>query len=362
MDLEKGYRYPRRRGSFFDFVPDALATAGVLAGAGSTAGSYWYNKLNEQKRGRSSLPPSPPPSPRMRSRSVSRGRRRTRSPRVRARSYSRSSSRPVTRQNDQSVTYSGRRRRRRAGRGGRRFRYRVMQTVNSMQPLQVWTSDNAVNGTSNVDTQGFFGIGLYQTTATGSTDLSSIFTAAGLPLATTTNRSGKLVIKSACLDLEVKNNGTETVILDCYELLCMRDPETTNDLYTQFVDNYANLTTITSKSVFNPAVSVFENPEFCKYYKVLNKREILLPADETMTMQMRNGKDKLIIGDDVVRQQFCMPKLSRFYFFMWHGPPDPTVATGSNPGLTATSLTFAWQKAYKYAIVPGKQTGGATNT
>lgn len=279
----------------------------------------------------------------------------------RRRSYGRSGGSVVTRQRDQAVTYRGRRRTR-SSRGRRIFRSRVLQTVNSMQPMQVWTSKNAATGTSAANLQQVFGMGLFNTNATGQTDLVNLFNDAGIPTTTAGNRSGKIVIKSACLDVELKNNLTETIIMDVYTLLMVRDPEQNGDLNSQFQTFFNEMTTITAKSWNDPAVSVFENPDFCRHYKVLSKREVMLPADEIMTLQLRDGRDRTITGDQVIREAFGIPKVSKFYLFSWHGPPDPNAGGAGVPGLLNTSVTFTWQKAYKYAIMPGKQTGGVNNT
>lgn len=352
MDIERGRQLTR--------TPYSAVRRAVSGSARLIANSVPYvlpGAANLVRRYLNSPPRTP--TKRMRGRSLSRATSRTR---ARTRSRSRSYSRPVTRQHDQSLTYIGRRRRGRLGRRGRRFRYRVMQTVNSLQPLQVWTSKTAANGTSAVNVQQIFGMGLFTTNATGQTDLVNIFSDAGIPTTTAGNRSGRICVKSACLDVEVKNTGTETMIMDIYELLLVRDPENNGDLNQQFQTFFNEMTTLTAKNWNDPAVSVFENPDFCRHYKVLNKREVMLPADEIMTMQMRDGKDHIISGDQVIREAFAIPKVARFYLFSWHGPPDPNAVGANQPGLLATSVTFAWQKSYKYAIMPGKQTGGVNNT
>lgn len=268
----------------------------------------------------------------------------------------------VTRQRDNAVTYRSRRGRGRSGRGGRRFRARVMQTVNSMQPMQIWTSEKSQSGACGLDTQQVFGLGIYQTKATSNNDLQQIFTAAGLDVSTATNRSAKICIKSVCMDVQIHNNSSDTAIIDVYEIMCVKDPETSSDLNVQFQTFFNENTTITSKAWNNVAVSAFENPDFCRHYKVLNKREVLLPSDEIFSLQMRSGKDRVITGDRVERDLFCIPKLGRFFLFMWHGPPDPNAGGAGIAGNLNVELTFSWQKAYKYSIMPGKQTGGVTNT
>jgi len=308
-----------------------------------------------------SAPPSPPSTPgkRMRTRSVSmgsrsrsssRGRTSYRSPR-RSRSRTRSSS-IISRQHDQRGTYQSRGRASSGSRRYRRFRYRVMNALLNEQPLQIYTTKKSQQFTSAVDQQSFWGVGLYQTSYTGQTDLLSIATDAGITTGTAAQQGMRVIIKGAVLDVELKNNGSSDIIMDVYELLNVKDVNTTNAIDTQWSTFYAQQGTITAASAVDPAVSVFENGAFCQHYKVLRKREVLLPAGEIITMQMRLSKDRRIQVDSILNYTNAIPKLAKYYWFMWHGPPDPTAGGGGTPALAATSVTISYQKSYKYGVPP----------
>lgn len=263
-----------------------------------------------------------------------------------------SSGRLVTTQHDAQGRYSRGRGSRRGARRGRRFRYRVLQTVNSLQPLSVYTVVQSAQGTTSNNTQSYYGVGLFCTKMTGMNDLQNIFTDAGVNLATAANTSSKVVIKSACLDVQARNNGSNDLFLDIYEVLNVRDTNSASTIASLFSTYFAEQTTITAASSTSVAVSVFENPDFCRHFKVLNKKTTVINPGDCVSMQMRYGKDRIISGSTVNDYQGCIPKLSKFYFFMWHGVPvldaTPKAVIGS------TDIIFSWQKAYKYAIMEGR--------
>lgn len=263
-----------------------------------------------------------------------------------------SSGRLVTTQHDAQSRYRRGRGSRRGSRRGRRFRYRVLQTVNSLQPLSVYTVVQSAQGTTANNAQSYYGVGLFCTKMTGMNDLQNIFTDAGVDLATATNTSSKVVIKSACLDVQARNNGSNDLFLDIYEILCVRDTNSSSTPASLFSTYFAEQTTITAASSTSVAVSVFENPDFCRHFKVLKKSTTMINPGDCVSMQMRYGKDRVISGNTVNDYQGCIPKLSKFYFFMWHGVP---VLDGTPKAvISSTDIIFSYQKAYKYAVMAGR--------
>lgn len=311
-----------------------------------------------QDRGRSRLPPTPPPSPKkMRQRSRSRSHRRRSGRRHRRRSTRIHASSIATRQNDDSLRY---RRSSRSGsrRGTRRFNRRVTYALLRDQPLQIYTVKGAFNLTCATQSQTTYGVGLYTTSQTDQPDLSNIFVDAGLTLATAANQSSRLHFRSACLDVQFKNTGATECIVDVYEILNVKDVNSTNDMGTQWSQFYGFMSTITSSVFTDVAISAFENPVWCQHYKVIKKQEVLILPSEIITMQMRDSKTHVIEGRTVTDYIGSIPKLGKFYFIMFHGPPDPTVNAGAG-GTGTAQMTVTWQKAYKYQVAPTtKQTAG----
>lgn len=354
MPLERGQIRGRRK-SLFGSATDLLYTAaGSAIPLAVTAQQY----LNDPTRRGSSryrgAPPSPPPSPRQMPRSAKGFRRRSMSPRTR-RSRSRSRVRGsaggiMSRQRDQSTRF--RLGRRRPSRRYRRFVRRVQTVVNNDAPIQTWTKKLSANGTSAVDKMAYYGVGLYTSQQSDMPDLSNIFTDAGLPIATATNLTSRLNIKSAVLDVEIKNTGSVEMIFDIYEVLNMKDVSTTDPIATQYDSFFGKLTTLTAKDSADVCNSLFENPVFCQHYKILNKRSVLVLPSEIITMQMRIAKDRVIQAQEVADNPGSIPKKGRFFFFMWHGAPDPTAGGPTTPGIASTNMTISWQKVYKYALAP----------
>lgn len=354
MDLERGRQLSR--------TPYSAARRALSGGARllyntathPAAIPFWSNLARRWS------PVSPPASPRkrMRGRSLARRTSRSRSRTRSSRSRGWSSGRLITNQNDYASRFVGSSRRRRGSRAGRRFRYRVLQTVNANQPLSVYTVTGSARGNTLANEQSFYGVGLYTTQMSGMNDIQNLMTDAGINLATAAQVSSSVIIKSACLDVQIRNNGSVDAIVDIYEVLNVRDTNSTATIASLFTTYFGQMTTITASSEKNPAVSVFENPQFCRHFKVLKKTETTVPAGDVITMQMRNGKDKKITASTANDYQGCIPKLSKFYFFMWHGIPE---WTGTASQLAATDMVFSYQKSYKYALNSGRTTAQVHN-
>lgn len=357
MDLEAQRTITRSRLARNPFRRAVGLTGDLIVNAGRHAVPIISSAL--ARRGSGSVasglatPPRTPATKQvMRGRSMSRGRsvRSMSISRSRSRSRRRVSSSGITTfQHDVGFRYANRRRRRR---GVGRFRRRVLNVELQNQPLQIYTKQGAATGSSPVSQRGNYGVGIYTTKQTDQPDLSSIFADAGYNLATQPACSGRIWIKSVCLDVQIKNTDDNDVILDIYEILNVKDVGSTLDINAQLNDYYQKMTTLTSASYVDAAVSLFENPVFCQHYKILRKREVIVTPGQIITMQMRSGKDRQISAQSVIDNPGAIPKLGRFYLFSWTGSPNPTAGPSSTPALEASTLTFTWQKSYKYALVP----------
>lgn len=288
--------------------------------------------------------------PMRRARYSSRGRSMARRPARRVRRRGGRAVGALSRQHDQRTTYVARRGR---GRGRRRrYGYRIQNALLRMEPLQTYTTKESVNATSNVNQNGMFGVGLFTTSMVDQPDLENISTDAG----TSTSNTSRFWIKSACLDVEFKNTGSNEIIMDVYTLLLRQDTDATANMYSQFQTYFNMQGTITGKDFVDVANTVFQNPEFCKYYKVLSKREIQLQSGSIAALQMRRGKDLYVPVSSITTNNTGIPGVTKFFFFMWHGPPDATAGTEGAAAVGATTVTFSYQKSYTYGLVPGART------
>lgn len=331
----------------------------ILGAAGSLAATALgsYNSATKRPRSASSpsasTPPSPPNTPK-KMRSRSRGRSMTRrGARRRSQSRSRSSSGILSRQHDQGGRYQARRRTR-GSRSRTRFTQRVLTAQLASQPLQIWSGKGSKLLSSSVNQIGYCGVGLFHTYQTDQPDLKNVFKDAGLDTTVTTNLSSRLYIKSACLDVQIKNTASTEMIVDVYTLLYRKTYGTATYADTESIFNgaFSELTTITAANSYDISMTVFENPTFCQYFKVLKKQEVLVLPGEIVSMQMKYGKDRLIEANKVVSDGAGMPKVTKIFWFMYHGPPDATAGPGSTPAVATSSGVLSWQKVYHYAQAP----------
>lgn len=246
----------------------------------------------------------------------------------------------------------------RARRGGRRSRRRgtgIMRSLLSLDPVQTWTNAYSSNQASGVNQASTYGVGLYTTQMTGDTDLQSICTDAGYNIGTTTDLTAKLMIKSAVMDVQFMNTGSSPIIVDVYDVVQRKDPHTTGNVGTQFNTYFNYQTAITAESANDIAVSLFENPVFCQFYKILHKTEVLLGNGEVITRQMKLTRPRLIKTEIVSAYPSAYPRINRFWVFSWHGLPNATANSGS-AGILATTVTISVQKVYHWQYIPSSQT------
>lgn len=233
------------------------------------------------------------------------------------------------------------------------FVRKVNAVVQKAQGLSTYTESTSANLTSAVNSTGAMGVGLYNVGG-DMNEVSDMFVdkyGAGIAPQT------KLTIKSAVLDVTIANTGTALAIIDCYILVCRKPYSSAVSIDSQFTTNFNQQGTTSSKSVTNPAVTVFGNPNFCKYWKVLSKKEIMLGAGQVTTMQLRDARDRLVQGIRLTSEPQYL-RGAKAYFFNFHGIPENNAGTAR---LAATALTWSYQKSYTYGIPPGQTTDNQHN-
>lgn len=263
----------------------------------------------------------------------------------------------ISTQHDQSVQYRARRGRRRNG-----FARRVMAVMNNSSSLLSYTVDGSSTTTSAANQVGYFGIGLHGVGVQGS-EWPAMFT--GQYGALNINNT-KLCCKTACLDVQIANTGitqadppidTEYLaIVDVYELVMRKRYPTAANVEDQYTTLYNQSNDGGTRSPNAPASSLFNAPEFCKYWKILSKREVRIAPGEIITLQKRFAKDKYIQGSRLQSEPSYLVG-SFAYFFHFHGAPR---ATGGGQ-LAPTQLTMTWQKSYSFNKPPGQQQDSVQN-
>lgn len=270
-----------------------------------------------------------------------------------------SSSTPVTTQFDMSSRY-------RYKRMNRRKRRRWVSAVKrnafmdqKAQPLQTSTFDFCQRSTYAVDSQASFGFCLYPVDmglAGEQEDLKDMFIQA-FSAANSPWLNRKIYMKSACIDVQLCNTGTVNAILDVYTIVCKLNwPTASQGLGTIWSTTFGEQTAITAASSTNPANTPFQNPNFCRHFKILSKKEILLGAGQTTTLQMRDPKSHLLSGRKLTDQPNCIPYLTRGFFFQVRGIPQYNAGSSPQQFLAAGEITCGIQKTYNWAFTPGPST------
>lgn len=224
--------------------------------------------------------------------------------------------------------------------------------MSKRQPLQTLTVKKTQNATSAVDTQITFGVELFNTQVpTPENDLQQMFYDAYGVASLATIDQKKLIVKSAVLDIQMTNAGTQGVVIDVYRIRLRNVWNTTDNLFTLWSTTFNDQNTISTKSATDPAVTPFQNPSFCKFFKVMDKREILLGAGLTTTFQLRRPGNRWIQGRRVANEPHGLRGLCEGFLFQCRGMP----VTNAGPlyQLAAVNVTWSYQKTYNYGLPVG---------
>lgn len=259
---------------------------------------------------------------------------------------------PISSQHDTHTRY-------RYHRQPRRKRARYVKQVNLFrhlmsknQPLQTYTVKKTANASASVDSQITFGVMLYTTqVASPENDIQQLFYDAYSVASLSTIDQKRLVVKSAVLDVQLSNAATQTCIIDVFRIRLRNVWNTNDNLFTIWQTTFNDQNTISTKSNGDPSVTPFQNPSFCKFFKILDKREIMLGAGLTTTIQLRKPGNRQVQGRRVANEPFGLRGLCEGYLFQIRGTP----VTNSGPlyQLAAVNVTWSYQKTYNYALPVG---------
>lgn len=234
------------------------------------------------------------------------------------------------------------------------FTNRVKHVMLQMNPLNTFTNDNYRRVITWVaEAQATFGQMLGGVSATDNDEILGAFKAAyGGALSTTTVDRYKLFIKSMCLDIQIKNTGANTAVLDVYQLICRKGDRDSNRIETSYSNAFAeqDVAAIGTVTSTNTATTPFQNPLFLSMWKILNKKEILLGSGQTTTMQMRIPYNRMMYGKLLENNLQAIAGLTRAYLFQVRGAPVNSAGSGS---CAAGELVICAQTTVAYALPPG---------
>lgn len=248
-------------------------------------------------------------------------------------------------QHDQSLRYRSKRMSRKT-RKRLRFAKRIRGIMDDQQSPCTYTLKGSVNSSVAADSVTVFAIGTYNVGGDGGEIPLMFADAYGGGNANVT----RICVRNATLDLEISNTGSNLMILDVYTLICRKEYQTVSTLGAQWTTQFNLQNTVGSKSATDPSNTVFQNSEFCKYWKILTKREVRLGAGEVTTMQERQPRNRYIQGVRLANEPQYLKGLSKAFLIMYHGAPINNAGTAQ---LAAGNLTYSWQKAYDYAQTSG---------
>lgn len=269
---------------------------------------------------------------------------------------SRSSSKDITgsiltNQYDAGSRYTKRRMPRRRRRAFVKSWKKFQWMVQKQQPLLTWTNGFANNWSGTADTQGTFGTFLYPINlGTNETDLRDIIVAAfGGTL--TDHQTKRLYIKSACVDVQMRNSGGSPCIIDVYKVVATGLPWQTAGSSIQGIWNTTYGLQSGTLQAADVALTPFQNPELCKYFKVINKKEILLGTGNVTTLQMRIPGNRPIYGRQLNAAGGTYPRRTMGFIFQIRGTPESGAFSPPNR-LSAYSIDVGIQKTYNYGLPP----------
>jgi len=250
------------------------------------------------------------------------------------------------------------------GRMRRRWRsfVRRVQHVNMASgPCRTFTRDSAGQSAWSINEQTFFGYICGGTTTSGNDELRQVFydaygTAVVTPPSSINQR--KLFIKSVVMDVQIRNIGSQPIVLDAYTIRCRRGWSVADDLAYQFGTTFSEQIASASgtANALNPAVTPFQNSHFLKYWSVVKKQELIVGGGNTATFQIRLPTNRMIQGKEFDTEPNALPRYSHALFFMPRGSPELNI-DGVNGQLAAGQVVHAvqWTVCYQYPPSAGTQ-------
>lgn len=251
------------------------------------------------------------------------------------------------------------RRRRRAWVG---FVKKVRAVELAAQPLQMYAYQRADRVTGLLNTQGYFSHMIGGTTVANNDELYQIFQQAYSTVSVADANDHIIYMKSISLDIQITNtNANAGCIIDVYKVVSRKPTNTATTVHAQYTTALSELASPTGGGTVtstNPALTLFDAPNFLSYWKIISKKEILLGSGQTTTMQLRNARNKRIDGKILTTNPQALPGYTMAYFYQIRGAPEQSAGVAR---LAAYDVTFVCQFNIKYAIPPGKtQEAGRT--
>lgn len=267
-------------------------------------------------------------------------------------------------QHDSQMRYRKKRMPRRKRKAWKRFTKKVGAVSLAMQPLQIYTKEGTENVTASANQGTQWGRICGGTNVSNNDELWQIFRRCYNLAAIADAIPYKIYVKSICLDIQVTNTGSFPIVLDIYTLMYRQDFVTNSKVQDQWVAALGEVAapagggSITSSKT---ALTVFDAPNFCSYWKVLSKREYIIGSNNLITLQMRIPVNKHIEGKVLQSSPQALVKYSRAFLMTAHGCPSNRGTLGASQ-FDPISFTCGYQTVVHYAVPPSSTQKEAGNT
>lgn len=177
--------------------------------------------------------------------------------------------------------------------------------------------------------------------------------------------SYKLMFRTACMDIVISNYNTgsqDMVFLDIYKVVNRYDNNTNTTIRSDFFTNTdeqdtSGMTVYTSgQFASNLSYTPFQNPNFCKRWKILNKRSMVIQPSDSVRVQLRDTRNHWLLGKIMNTTTGYYPKLGYGYLFIARGsvqttfPTDPPIGVLGNT--RQVNLGVSVSKTYQYYLPP----------
>lgn len=267
-------------------------------------------------------------------------------------------------QHDSRVRYRKKRMPRRKRKAWKRFTRKVGAVSLGMQPLQIYSNEGTENITASANQGTQWGRIIGGTNVANNDELWQIFRRCYNLAAIANAVPYKIYVKSICMDVAITNTGSYPIVLDVYTLQCRQDFATATKVQDQWQAALGEVQAPAGGGSVTPtktALTVFDAPNFCSYWKVLAKREYIIGSNNVITLQMRIPLNKHIEGKVLGTSPQALPKYSRAFLITAHGCPSNRGAVGAAQ-FDSLTMTAGWQTVVHYAVPPGSTTKEAGNT
>lgn len=272
---------------------------------------------------------------------------------------------PITEQHDAARRYLRRPMPRFKRRRWRSFTKRVQHVMLQSQALMSYTRDLTTSETWLANKQVTFGYYLGGTLFGENDELNQAFRSAYGLITSTSLDDYKLFIKAMSLDLQLTNTGDSSCIVDVYTLNARKSsnaaPQSIGTQYsTLYLEQQPGQTGV-GPGPDEPSSTPFQNGLFCSYWKVMQKKEILLGPGNVTTMQMRLPYNRMMYGKILEYNQSYIPGVTRAYLIQVRGTPEVLVGPPLVNQLSPGRVTVSRQWTVTFGIPPGNTRAQASD-